>query len=146
MTDNILNEIRKMAAIAAKDLRNRSPKMDGTAIIEEEIFVPEWSGEKDYSGVPAGAPVKFCGQVYVLLQPHNAENFPNSPSELPALWRIKHTKDPKKAKPWVKPVSTSDMYLKEECMLWIDGKIYCAERDTSFSPEEYAPDWKEISL
>ena len=146
MMDDILDEIRKMAALAAKDLRERSPKMDGTAIIAEEIFVPEWSGEKDYSKVSAGAPVKFCEQVYVLLQPHNAKNHPNFPSELPALWRISHTKDPKKAKPWVKPVSTSDMYLKGECMLWKDGKVYSAERDTAFSPEEFAPDWKEITL
>ena len=145
MTD-ILVEIEKMAALSAKDLRMRSPEMDGTQIIAEEVFVPDWSGEKDYSKVTVGAPVKFEGQVFVLLQPHNAKNYPNSPFELPALWRIKHTTDPKKAKPWVKPVSTSDIYLKGECMLWNDGKIYSAERNTNFSPEEYAPDWKEIVL
>ncbi len=146
MTNDILDEIRKMAALAAKNLRERSPEMDGTAIIDEEIFVPEWSGKKDYSNVSIGAPVKFCGQVYVLLQPHNANNYPNLPSELPALWRIKHTSNPQKAKPWAKPVSTSDMYLKGECMIWSDGKIYFAERDTAFSPEEFAADWKEIAL
>ena len=144
--NEVLNEIEKMAAAAAKDLRKRSPEMDGTAIIAEENYVPKWSGEKDYSKVPAGAPVKFEEQIYVLLQPHNAKNHNAVPPELPALWRVKHTRDPKKAKPWVKPNSTSEMYLKGECMLWADGKIYSAERDTAFSPEEFAPDWKEINL
>ena len=145
MTD-VLVEIRKMAATAAKELRARAPKMDGTAIIAEEIFVPEWSGGKDYSKLSAGVPVKNNGQVYVLLQPHNAKDFPYSPAELPALWRIQHTKDPKKAKPWARPTSTSDIYLEGECMIWEDGKTYSAVRSTNFSPKEYAADWKEISL
>lgn len=146
MTAEILKEIEKIAAFAAKDLRNRSSEMDGTAIIAEENYIPEWSGEKDYSKVLAGAPVKFKEQVYVLLQPHNAKNYPYFPFELPALWRVSHTKDPQKAKPWMKPKSTSEMYLKDECMIWTDGKIYCAERNTAFSPEEFASDWKEITL
>lgn len=65
------------------------------------------------------------------------------PKELPALWRVKHTTDPEKAKPWVKPTSTSDIYLMGECMIWTDGFVYKALRDTNFSPEEYAPDWQK---
>ena len=60
MIIDALNEVKKMAALAAKDLRSRSPKMDGTAIIAEEIFVPEWSGEKDYSKVFGDSLVKLA--------------------------------------------------------------------------------------
>lgn len=144
MITDALNEVKKMAALAAKDLRARSPEMDGTAIIAEEEYVPEWKADKDYSSVVVGAPVQFEGQIYTLLQPHNASYYPQTPPELPALWRVKHTTDPTKAKPWVKPTSTSDMYLESECMIWTDGLVYRCQRDTIYSPEEYAPDWERV--
>lgn len=142
MIAETLNQIKEMAKRQAKYLRQRSPEMTGTQIIAEEDYVPDWSGEKDYSGVVIGAPVKDEGQVYALLQPHNAGHYPHRPAQLPALWRVKHTTDPAKAKPWVQPTSTSDMYLKDECMVWTDGEVYRAQRDTSYSPEEYAADWE----
>ena len=42
----------------------------------------------------------------------------------------------------MKPTSTSDMYLVDECMIWTDGGVYRAKRDTVYSPEEYAGDWE----
>jgi hypothetical protein len=62
---------------------------------------------------------------------------------LAALWRVKHTTNPDRAKPWVKPTSTSDMYLVGECILW-DGAILRAKRDTVYSPEEYKGDWETV--
>lgn len=118
--------------------------MDGTAIIEEENYVPLWKADGDYTSVVIGAPIKYEEQVYTLLQQHNAGHYPNNPAELPALWRVKHTTDPLKAKPWVKPTSTSDMYLVDECMVFTDGIVYRCLRDTIYSPTEYAPDWETI--
>lgn len=146
MITDALNEVKKMAALAAKDLRTRAPEMDGTAIIAEEEYIPDWNNEHDYTNVAVGSPVKYDGQVYTLLQPHNASYYPNTaPAALPALWRVKHTTDPAKAKPWVWPTSTSDMYLVGECMIWTDGLVYRATRDTNFSPEQYAQDWEEVT-
>lgn len=144
MITDALNEVTRMAALAAKDLRARSPEMTGTAIIAEEEYIPFWGNEKDYTNVVVGAPVQHKGQVYTLLQPHNASYYPGTPATLAALWRVKHTTDPLKAKPWVKPTSTSDMYLKDECMIYTDDKVYRCQRDTIYSPEEYAPDWKVV--
>lgn len=144
MIDNLLEEIRKMAALSARDLRERSPQMDGTAIIAEEEYIPFWRADKDYSAAVVGAPVKYEEQVYALLQPHNASHYAQTPAELPALWRVKHTTDPSKAKLFVKPTSTSDMYLVDECMVYTDGKTYRCLRDTIYSPEEYSPDWERM--
>lgn len=142
---SILLEVKDIAAIAAMDLRKRAPEMDGTAIIAEEEYIPEWDNEHDYSNVAVGSPVKHEGQVFTLLQPHNASHYPNTkPLTLAALWRIKHTTDSAKAKPWIQPTSTSDMYLAEECMVWSDGTVYRAQRDTIYSPAEYAADWKVV--
>lgn len=145
----VLNAHRNMGYTDASSLREKAVagSVTDTEIIDREQAVPAWSAEKDYSNVSIGAPVSHNGQVYGLLQPHNASYYPNTtPATLPALWRVKHTTNPSKAKPWVKPTSTSDMYLKGECMIWTDGTVKMANRDTSYSPDEYAPDWSDVTV
>ena len=139
----ILSVMRENGREDALDLRNRAPSMDGTAIIAEEHKIPVWSADKDYSGWTAGAPVRYDGQVYALLQPHNAAFYPGSnPANSPALWSIRHTKDPAKAKPWMAPAGTSGLYMADECCLW-DGAVYrCVRDDNPYSPGDY-PDWGE---
>jgi hypothetical protein len=36
------------------------------------------------------------------------------------------------------------MYLVGECMIWTDGTVKRAKRDTAYSPDEYAPDWEVV--
>lgn len=142
----VLAMIKEQGKANALDLRNRAAEMTGTAIIAEETKIPTYDNSKDYSGWPVGSPCESDGQVYGLLQPYNAANHPNTtPAELPALWRVLHTTDPAKAKPYIKPTNTSDMYLKGECMIYTDGLIYRSLRDTVYSPEEYAADWEVVS-
>ena len=95
--------MRAQGKADALDLRARAPELDGTAIIAEEAKIPQFDGSKDYSGWAVGSPVweEVDGerQVFTLLQPHNASHYPGStPSNTPALWSIRHTKDPKRAK------------------------------------------------
>ena len=143
MTAELLEKIKKLAKIAAESLREKAQEMEETDIIDAEEIIPEWKHTADYSTAPVGAPVKYGEQVYALLQPHNAEHYPNtSPEKLPALWRILHTKDPAKAKPWARPTGTADMYRKGECMIWEDGKVYIACCDTVYSPAEYPGGWE----
>jgi hypothetical protein len=120
--------------------------MTDTEIIDREEAVPTWRNDLDYTNVPVGSPVICDGQVYGLLQSHNAAHYPDTtPAMLAALWRVKHTTNPDKAKPYVKPTSTSDMYLVGECMIWTDGAVMKAVRDTIYSPAEYAADWELVN-
>lgn len=141
----ILSVMRSNGRADALDLRSRAPSMDGTAIIAEEHKIPAWSAKRDYSAWSIGAPVRYDGQVYALLQSHNAVNYPDStPENAPALWSIRHTKDAAKAKPWTAPAGTSGLYMADECCLW-DGVVYrCTQDDNPYSPEDY-PDWWEIA-
>lgn len=142
----VINAHRNMGRSDALSLREKAHELTDTEIIAREQAIPQWGNEKDYSNTVVGAPVSYAGQIYGLIQPHNASHYPNTtPASLPALWRVKHTTDPSKAKPWVKPTSTSDMYLVGECMLWTDGVVMRAIRDTIYSPEEYAADWEEVT-
>ena len=99
----------------ALDLAARAPGMDGTAIIAEEQKAPAWNASTDYSGQKPGIPVRDEGQVWLLLQPHNAAHFAGRPSGLRALWGLAHTKDPAKVKPWVASYGTSGLYMMDEC-------------------------------
>ena len=142
----VLGMIKEQGRANALDLRNRAKDMTGTAIIAEESKIPLYDNTKDYSEWPVGSPCLHDGQVYGLLQPYNAAHHPGTvPADLPALWRVKHTTDPAKAKPYIKPTSTSDMYLKGECMLYDDGVVYRSLRDTVYDPDEYAADWEAVT-
>lgn len=147
--DIVLKTHRNMGRADALALREKAVAggVSDTQIIDQEEAVPNWSGERDYSTASVGTPVAHDGQIYGLIQPHNASYYPGTtPASLPALWRVKHTTNPAKAKPWVKPTSTSDMYLVGECMVWTDGTVKRSLRDTIYSPDEYAADWETVTV
>ena len=139
----VLDAMRSQGKADALSLRSRAADMDGTAIIAEESKVPAFDPTKDYSLWPVGSPVSYGGQVYTLLQPHNAAHYPDSnPGNTPALWSITHTKDPLKAKPFMAPNGTSGMYMKDECCK-VDGVVYRSVVDNNaYSPADYAANWE----
>ena len=125
----VLDVLRSLGQREAAELRAGAAEMDGTAIIAMERAVPAWSHEKDYSAWPVGAPVADEGQVWPLIQPHNAASYEGRPSTLRALWGLAHTKDPARAKPWVAPYGTSGMYMIGECYVDEDGTVYRCLQD-----------------
>ena len=85
------------------------------------------------------------GQVWTLLQPHNAAAYTGRPSSLRALWGLAHTKNPEKAKPWVDPYGTSGMYMTDECYRSADGRVFRALQDNLVHDAEAFPTgWAEV--
>ena len=124
-------------------LQGEAPGLTGTEIIHRERDVPDFDPEKDYSQWPAGAPVADEGQVWTLIQPHNASHYQGRPSTLRALWGLCHTADPAKAKPWVDPYGTSGLYLLGECYLAEDGTVYrCLVEQTNFNAAAMPGYWE----
>lgn len=141
----VLNILKEQGKTDAKMLRTRSPQMSGTELIEEEAKIPAFDPTKDYSGWDAGNPVTDEGQVWVLIQPHNAADYTGRPSSLRALWGLAHTKDPEKAKPWVDPYGTSGMYMTDECYRSADGRVFRALQDNLVHDAEAFPSrWAEV--
>lgn len=136
--------MKAMGKADALDLRGRAHGMDGTGIIAEEVKAPAFSPEKDYSAWPVGAPVRDEGQVWTLLQPHNAADYDGRPATLRALWGLCHTKDPAKGKPWVDAYGTSGMYMTGEC--YTDGAtVYRALQDNLIHDAAALPEaWEEV--
>lgn len=131
----------------ALDLQSRAPEMTGTEIIAEEINVPAWCPDKDYSGWSVGAPVTDEGQVWTLIQPHNATDYPGRPSTIRALWGLAHTTDPAKAKPWVAPYGTSGMYMAGECYVDGDGVVHRCKQDNTAHDAAALPEaWEAVAV
>lgn len=113
----------------AQLLREEAKDLTGTQIIAREMSIPAFDSAKDYSGWPVGAPVTDEDQVWLLIQPYNAANYPGRPSTLRALWGLAHTKDPVKAKAWVDAYGTSGVYMKDECYKDEDGNVWKSLQD-----------------
>lgn len=133
--EEILAHMKAKGKADALDLRSRAKDLDGTAIIAEEEKIPQFDPYKDYSGWAVGSPVYVIvdgeRQVFTLIQPHNAANYPGStPSNTRALWSLKHTKDAAKAKPWVAPLGTSGMYDTDEVCTH-SGHIWKSTQDNN---------------
>ena len=147
--DMILSMMRAQGKADALNLRSRAADMDGTALIAEEHKAPAFDSKKDYSEWPVGAPVTDEGQVWTLIQPHNAANYSGRPSTLRALWGLAHTKDPTKAKPFVDPLGTSGLYMEAECCTDPNAEdptaVYRSKYDNNaHSPSAYPQNWELV--
>lgn len=114
---------------------------DDTTIIDCEDLVDSWQADTDY-GVDDIR--KFEGQVYRCVQAHTSQA-DWTPSQTPALWAIKHTKNKDKPKPFVQPQGAHDAYMLDEVVLFeIDGvmKLCISKVDNNvYSPAAYPQNW-----
>ena len=129
----------------AQHLKEQGESMSGTEIIDQELFVPDWK-PANYQTV--GAPVRYEGQVYKVLQAHDSTSNPDwTPDTQPALWSVCHTTDPAKAKPWLEPQGTSGMYYKGECYRADDGIVYRQIYDGGNVYDAATPDrWETVEV
>lgn len=131
----------------ASMLRNEAKDLTETQIIAREMSIPAFNPQKDYSSWPVAAPVTDEGQVWVLIQPHNAAVYEGRPATLRALWALCHTKDPEKAKPWVDVYGTSGMYMTNECYKDEEGNVWrCLNDNTIHTAAAYPAGWALVQL
>lgn len=141
--ERVLQRERDRGRAAALNLAARAPEMTGTAIIAEQSHVPAWREDAVYTADHVGFPVQDADQVYTILQPHTPAHNPGfRPVDLPAIYSIKHTTDPKRAKPYVAPNGTSGMYMKDDCAAE-NGSVYRSLIDNNvWSPSGYPAGWE----
>lgn len=136
---------RNLGRADARRLRSEAENMTGTQIIDQEMAVPAFDPGKDYSAYPVGAPVSDGGQVWQLIQPHDAANYAGRPADLRALWSLCHTTNPDRAKPWVDPLGTSGMYMTGEVYRDEGGKVWrCRNDNTVHSAAAYPAGWESV--
>lgn len=140
---SMIDVFRSLGRADALKLREEAANLNGTQIIDREHSAPSFDPAKDYSAFPVGAPVTDEGQVWLLIQPHNAANYAGRPSTLRALWGLCHTTNPAKAKPWVDPLGTSGMYMTGEVYKDADGNVWrCLADNTVHDAAAYPAGWE----
>lgn len=144
---SMVDIFRSLGRADALKLREEAVSLNGTQIIDREHSAPAFDPTKDYSAYPIGAPVTDEGQVWTLIQPHNASHYEGRPSALRALWGLAHTTDPKKAKLWVNAYGTSGLYKLGECYKAGDGTVWrCLVDQTEYDAEAMPSYWETIEL
>lgn len=146
--ERVLQRERDRGRNAALNLAERAPDMDGTALIAEQDSIPAWRENAVYTTKHIGFPVQDGDQVYTILQPHTPAHNPGSrPADLPAIYSIKHTQNPAKAKPYMAPNGTSGVYVKGDCCIY-NGKVYRSTfgGDNVWAPDAYPSGWEEVQM
>ena len=143
--DRVLQRERDRGRAAALNLAGRAADMTGTALIAEQGHIPAWREDGVYTADHVGFPVQYDDQVYTILQPHTPAHNPGSyPADLPAIYSIKHTTDPKRAKPYMAPSGTSGMYMADDCCTY-EGHAWRSEQDNNFwAPGTPGVKWTDL--
>lgn len=147
MTDRelVLTVLRAQGKADALALRSSAAGMTGTELIAAEHQAPPFGPDNDYSAWPVGAPVTDGGQVWTLLQPHNAAHYDGRPATLRALWGLCHTTDPAQAKPWVDPEGVSGAYMAGDCYRDAGGAVWrCLADHTVHDAEALPGGWEKV--
>lgn len=144
----VLNKMREVGLNAATSFQEKAPELNGTQIIDKEDSIPDFNPElHQYLNWQKGQVVKDNGQVWQLLQSYDSSVYKDHPENLRAQWSLCHTKDPLKAKPYVAPMGQSGMYMKDECCIASNGKVYKSKVDNNvWTPTAYPSGWKEVIL
>lgn len=113
---------------------------DDTTIIDCEDLVDNWQIDNAYT---VNDICRYEGQVYRCVQAHTSQT-DWQPSQTPALWAIKHTKNKDNPKPFVQPTGAHDAYMKDEVVLYND-RVYISIVDNNvYSPDAYAQGWNLV--
>lgn len=132
----------------AKDLQERSGKMDGTALYAEENKIPEFTAAvkmKNMLERPVGFVCRSsAGRVVKLLQKYDSTIYQGEPETLAAQWGFVWSTDPTKALPFV-AISTSP-YMVGDCCT-DNGKVWRSKIDSNvWRPSEYEQGWEEVKV
>lgn len=131
-------EKQGVAVMARSMFRSTAAAMPADDVIRCRALAEEWA-----PGAFAVGDVRTeDGVPYRCCQEHDSTGNSNwNPSQVPALWAPYHGTTPETALSWIAPTGAHDLYKAGECMVWTDGIVMRAKRDTNFSPEESPSDW-----
>ena len=145
----VLQVHRDLGRAEALALAKRAKDMDGTAIIAEEQKVPMFVPGADYSGCSYGAPIGEMVngelQIFTMIAPVDTAHYPGiTPNTERSLYSLCHTKDPKKAKPWVPSQGISGLYKLDECCTDAGHVWRNTYPDNDFSPSALPERWEDL--
>lgn len=139
----VLEKMKEIGLQTTTVLQERAPDLTGTQIIDRETDIPDFDPAVQYLNWKTGSVVRDDDQVWKLLQPYDSTIYTDKPVNLRAQWGLCHTKNPKKAKPYVEPQGTSGMYMKDECCSKNDIVYISLIDNNVWPPDQYPAGWKK---
>lgn len=132
----VLNAIKAQGKRDAQNLQQKTSTLTDTQIIQQEMRIPFFDIDKDYSDWEIGSVVKDENQVWQLVKKCSGV-FAARPSMQRIFWRPLHTKDAQAAKEWIEPTDNSP-YMKDE--VYTDGThIYRCLEDNTLNDATISP-------
>ena len=152
MTDMeyVLETMKRFGKVAAQNLQDRSPEMDGTQLYAEEDYIPSFVAavaKQNMLTRKAGETDGFickssAGRVVRLIQAYDSETHTQEPEELPAQWRFVWSKDPQKALPFIS-LATSP-YATGDCCTY-EGHVWRSGQDVNtWAPGTTGVKWEDL--
>lgn len=146
--ERVLQRERDRGRMAAMELQERSAELTGTEINAADDRIPRFTAAVQTMNMlqrKAGKTdgficVSCAGRVVRLLQNYDSSIYTEEPEELTAQWGFVWSKDPAKAKPFIK--SAESPYMTGDCCVFEDT-VYRSTMDNNvFSPSEYPKGWE----
>ena len=132
----VLNAIKAQGKRDAQNLQQKTSTLTDTQIIQQEMRIPFFDIDKNYSDWEIGSVVKDENQVWQLIKKCSGV-FAARPSMQRIFWRPLHTKDAQAAKEWIEPTENSP-YMKDE--VYTDGiNIYKCLEDNTLNDATISP-------
>lgn len=141
----VLSKMKEIGLQAAETLQAKAHELDGTALTANENDIPDFNSNAQYLNWSVGTCVRDDGQVWQLIEPYDSTIYKDRPIDLRAQWSLCHTKDPKRAKPYVEPLGTSGLYMIDECCIEDDVVYRSTTDNNSWRPSEYPQGWAEVT-
>ncbi len=134
----------KLVKMVALDMQEQAADMTSDELYESEDFFPAWNPQiHNYLKKKIGYVCKSPkGTLVRLIQPYDSDIYTQEPEELPAHWGFYWSKDPKKAKDFVKS-ATSPYNIGDCCKE--NGAVYRSTMDgNTYAPSEYERGWELV--
>ena len=143
--ERVLKREYDRGRIAAMEVQERSPDMNGTELYAVDDRIPQFKEAVKKQNMltrKAGFVCKStAGRVVRLIQLYDSTVFTGEPEELPAQWAFVWSDDPAKALPFV-AISTSP-YMKGNCCTE-NGSTHRSLYDNNVAAPSAWPDGWEL--
>lgn len=147
----VLETMANFGKAQAEAIQAKADTMTGTELYEHEDYIPEFQAAtalKNMLERKAGNDGFVCrssaGRVVQLIQNYDSDIFTGEPEELPAQWRFKWSKDPKKALPFV-AISTSP-YDTGDCCTENGGTFRSKGDNNVHAPSAWPDGWEAVEV
>lgn len=156
--ERVLKRERDRGRMAAQEVQERSPGMNGTELNAVDDRIPRFKAavaKMNLLNRKAGQEDGFvckssAGRVVRLIQNYDSNNYlhedgtPWEPEELPAQWRFMWSTDPAKALPFV-AISTSP-YMTGDCCTENEEDYRSTIDNNVWAPSAYPQGWEKVEV